>query len=227
MKQFAQDLKMAETLRLHFPAADEDKRAAALSRLFSIDNLANSFQRLERSVRPAKKDVESLLKIQKLLLSASKELKEVGWYGAVPLHNTLNADAQALTSSKTNAPRIVSKQIEAIAEQVAIAAREAPIHGETIYDDVLIGAANPSRNSKPSEFRATRVAVECAKVFHALGGQKPSVNTRAGVRDEGTAYGPFLDFVTDVFETLGISASPEARARAACAEWRKGRKSED
>lgn len=221
-------LTLQQIFRTYFPEAADDSRTRLIDRLLSINNLAKSFQTMENSVRPDHMDVSALLKVEKLLRSASDEMKKVGWYGSVPLYDSLNEDSQALTSSKLSAPAIVAEQIAAIADLAATAAKEAPNHGETIYDDILTGAANPARINKPKQLHATQVAFKCAEIFHTLDGRNPSVNTRSGgAVDAGQAYGPFLNFVSGVFNALGISASAESRARDAASQWRKGRKKDD
>ena len=62
---------------------------------------------------------------------------------------------------------------------------------------------------RPRKGRAERIASAAASVFERLTG-KPSTLRHS----EGVAYGPFLDFLKDVFKACGITASAEAQAKA-------------
>ena len=70
---------------------------------------------------------------------------------------------------------------------------------------------------RPQETVANMTAKLLAQHFHELTGGPPTIITPT---KPGKAYGPFLTFVQAVFEILDISASPEAAARLAKAEFR-------
>jgi hypothetical protein len=67
--------------------------------------------------------------------------------------------------------------------------------------------AGRGRREVADEAKFTR---ELGKVFLLYTGNKPTIRTR-----DSEVYGPFYEFVKDIFRILQISASPETRARAA------------
>jgi hypothetical protein len=63
---------------------------------------------------------------------------------------------------------------------------------------------------------AKRIAAYLASEFQFLTGCRPTMRVRTDAHAQsGTAYGPFLEFVTNVFRAMGIKAAPESFARAA------------
>jgi hypothetical protein len=58
--------------------------------------------------------------------------------------------------------------------------------------------------------QATRIAEYLKQYFPLLTGKPATVSTRS---EDGKAYGPFLDAVTEIFRILRIDASPETYAR--------------
>lgn len=64
--------------------------------------------------------------------------------------------------------------------------------------------------SKPKKFASRGVAVSLARAYEKLSGTKATIPT-----NDGRAYGPFLELLTEVFAITGIDASPEAAGRAA------------
>jgi len=80
------------------------------------------------------------------------------------------------------------------------------------------GAKTTKRIGKPT---ARYVARSAADSFARLTGRPPTVITPAL---GGKAGGPFLEFLHQVFEVLGIRASAESQARAAIAMDFKGEK---
>jgi len=80
--------------------------------------------------------------------------------------------------------------------------------------------ANAGRGRKRAE-REASLTSEIAKVYWRHTGQVPTIRTDY---ETGKVYGPFFEFVGDIFAALGVTASPESQARAAVAEWRKLRR---
>jgi hypothetical protein len=70
----------------------------------------------------------------------------------------------------------------------------------------------PTRRSKPRNVTAEAIALRCARTYSALTGLRATVSTRT---KDGTAYGPFLELVTGVFQAAGVDARPEGYARRA------------
>lgn len=73
---------------------------------------------------------------------------------------------------------------------------------------------------RPKKFTARAVARSAAFHYHALTGKAPApINGNCG-----PAHGPFLDFLAEVFEILGIKASAESQAKEA-RKWLEALKS--
>ena len=73
--------------------------------------------------------------------------------------------------------------------------------------------------------RARVVANLLAKNYSSLTGLDPTFATVAGKEGEGKVYGPFLDFVKEIFEALGIERAGLSNASRAARTIRgKGRK---
>lgn len=94
-------------------------------------------------------------------------------------------------------PNIIDMQMLSLAK-IALAAVE-ELKGTDI-----------TRSSKPSKTAAWEVAKQAKYTYQTLTGKRATVATK-----DGKAYGPFLDFVANIFRATGIKASPETWAREA------------
>lgn len=74
---------------------------------------------------------------------------------------------------------------------------------------VLERDPNPAAR-RPKESTAASVASYAAFIYREVTGTEATVPIR-----DGRAYGPFLSFLTDLFEVMEIDASPESQAKAA------------
>mgnify|MGYP007134772768 CR=1 FL=1 len=83
---------------------------------------------------------------------------------------------------------------------------------------VNLGPEFEKFGTKVAKSGARFLAQECFRAFTALSEDRPAVRTDLQYAE---AYGPFLEFVTNIFEALEIDASAEAFAREACAELRQ------
>ncbi len=73
--------------------------------------------------------------------------------------------------------------------------------------------------------RTHNVAYALALGFLNLTGNEPTFSTVAGKEDEGTVYGPFLDFVQEIFQILNIKREALSYASVAAFKLRgRGRK---
>ncbi len=81
----------------------------------------------------------------------------------------------------------------------------------TSKDDIR----SSSPRGRPEMRGPKQIAKSAAKAFAALTGNRPTVGTNP---TNNKAYGPFLDFLTDVFDALQIDASAEYLAREAVKE---------
>ena len=75
---------------------------------------------------------------------------------------------------------------------------------------------------RPEARLSSGIARILAFNYQELTGNKPTINVDPYSHGH-KAYGPFLDFVKDVFNALGVRASPEASAREAIEATRESR----
>lgn len=127
---------------------------------------------------------------------------------------------------KTDAEALL-KKLEALSEPAKAMWQEMrseyPEHAPSIDDSILAlwrlagiseSDSLPGRGRPPDDFAKT-LAEDLAYLFHSLTGREATVPVRAGDEREGRAYGPFLDFVTAVFEVVGCNAKSESFAKVA------------
>lgn len=75
-------------------------------------------------------------------------------------------------------------------------------------------AAPPSIGHKPAKEGAAIVSKFALEAYELLTGKSATISTTAH-KVQNRAGGPFMDFLKDVFNALGIEASVESQARAA------------
>jgi hypothetical protein len=67
------------------------------------------------------------------------------------------------------------------------------------------------RPRKKRAAAAQQIAIQARPVYEKLSGHRATVPAR-----DGQAYGPFLDFIAELFRALDVKESPESSARVAC-----------
>lgn len=94
---------------------------------------------------------------------------------------------------------------------------------EQLWKLASVAAKTPPqpRDKKPRKARAAETAKQALIAYEFLTGVKATIRVRAL---DGVAYGPYLTFLTELFEALEINASAENWGREATkAARRKGR----
>lgn len=81
------------------------------------------------------------------------------------------------------------------------------------------GGEQTKGSTKPSKRQAREVANRLARCYQTLTDKKPTVSTRTSGDSGPKAYGPFLEFVTDMFMALDIDARPERFSRVAAKDF--------
>lgn len=84
--------------------------------------------------------------------------------------------------------------------------------------DLVATAETAPTPSRPKKHAAARVAEEAAQVFERLTGRAATV-----ADNYGQSGGPFLQFVSALFEALDIQASPTSQAKKVQSERKKKR----
>lgn len=218
--------QIKDVLNWHFAGLDEGEIIAHAHQLDRTLATAGALQSLERSNTDPAKDREKILKAAKNIAVAKKALASVGWHGQKALIDVVlplvgESDRQFLQNSGS---RFAAKdQINTILEQLedglSAAIQAVDLDGKSVMSDIRDHPQQNSFNkSKPRETLARGFAAKCAQKYYQITGLMPTVRT--GYEEVShTAYGPFFEFVKDVFPAAGITASPETWAREAVKEF--------
>lgn len=207
-----------EVLTKHF----EEVTASVAEEIYDEWVAADAMQKLERSDRFPSEDKRNLELAAKQIDQASEKLRRTGWHGdkalAPMVARVAFADRQQQTSNLMDAMSAVaflSKHLAEIASSLRTAASEIDEDGGSVVAALDATAAAGFARGRPRETAARWVASKCAEIYFQQTGSQPSVIVPfAG----GPAYGPFLEFVSDMFRAVGISASPENHAKEASKE---------
>ena len=129
--------------------------------------------------------------------------KSAGW----PVRSTINGARSEIGNS-----------IKELASGVEEAITQIDPNGASVNTAFGDGPEFEKFGTKVAKSGARFLAQECFRAFTALSEDRPAVRTDLQYAE---AYGPFHEFVTNIFEALEIDASAEAFAREACAELRQ------
>lgn len=217
-------LLVAAIKRLSNSISDDDAlaHAEALERCYS---LASSLQSVERMDREPQKDIDDIRKAARSLASAAKQLERVGWHGSKTFPQVLkcffpNTDAEFIAPTANSlAQKELVESLNVMSDILNSAA--VSVNPDALSVKSAFGAGQwfeTVNKNKPTETAAMLFAADCAKVFHAVTGSMPVVNTNP--HELGNpAYCPFLDFVTLAFSAVGTKASPQVWAKKAGKEF--------
>jgi hypothetical protein len=114
--------------------------------------------------------------------------------------------AKELAELKKHAEKLLNAIVEL--HKPALDAAVVP-DGLTMRLGVLIAQIDEAKlGGRPRKDQAWEITKMTAETFYRLTGGAAHPNTK-----DGKAYGPFLDLLTEVFNILGVDASPESQAR--------------
>lgn len=113
--------------------------------------------------------------------------------------STMHRNALAGLEARIGLEWLATMEKVAFLAAAAKAAADGPLSGAT------------TAMGRPTKQQATDVARICAQVYRIVTGEPPTISTL-----NNRASGPFLAFVTAVFQALSIKASPELHGRRAC-----------
>ncbi|AXI45117.1 hypothetical protein C1J03_03135 [Sulfitobacter sp. SK012] len=209
--------KIIAVLNAHFPATISERFEAQAEEIYDEWSLFSALEDIERSDRHPTKDIKGLEKAVTLLKRAAVEFSEVGWHGSKALDRPAKQlmfakddGLQHLQLTALEAPAFFVEHLHQIAASVAHVIPNISEHAPSVNTAFGEGPGFERNNNKPKKTGAAGTAEKCFDVFEKLSGKTATVPALGG-----KAYGPFLSFVTDVFNALEIKASPEARARSA------------
>ncbi|MEL6286640.1 MAG: hypothetical protein AAFQ18_10555 [Pseudomonadota bacterium] len=214
--------KLKETLPRHFPKLSPEHIAEFADRIYNGSSSVEDLQILKRSDKKPEKDIENLKSAAKNLRLAAGKIDSVGLHGSTSFPEMVR-DLKGVNDrvgwypvmSAIDARAYLADHLKWLGDQLDnSAAGVAPTAPSVLV--ALGGDPDPgSRRGRPEETQARWTTWELYGAYLGLNGERPSVSTDWMTN---TAYGPFLDLVTDVFACMDIEASPETWARTICQE---------
>lgn len=207
--------QLIDLLVRHLGLKDERKQRQYANSLMTVRAIGRGWESTLRADKTADNDRKALAGAATQVERAVAILETLGWRGGNAL-SSADHSAKGLVEGATSFERI-EETLMSISESLRAAIAIITDEGsEANNEDVR--SFSPRRGSPPKH-HARFVALHCARLFEIETGRLAAVRTRALPQAE--AYGPFLDFVTDVFGALEIEASAETHAREAAAQCRR------
>ncbi len=203
-----------DVISKHFPVVSFEEREKISSSLLGHWKSGRTLDKIERSNNIAKKDIEALERAISHIRHASKNIANIGWQGGQAL--LPYASEYAKSQEKLNwypvlgfvdAADVVRDQLSLIADDLTNASSQIDPDAPPIFEYLDEDFSTGGRPRENGAFYLTR---ELAEVFKSLSGKEPTIITDT---QSNQARGRFLEFVTDAFLAVQISASPEAFAR--------------
>jgi len=208
--------KIAEAIRRCLKTDDEIQINAWASAIYDEFDLCRVLEDMERSDRTSERDIVSLSDAIKHLDKAVNSLKEIGWHGGKALQPSATRIRKQSTRfgfgvGVIEAPRVFANHLASMKSILEMAILEIPEDAMSVNSAFGEGPEFGRRTTKRPKIAAKQVALTCANAYQQLAGSRPTVSTDLKNR----AYGPFLDFVQEIFSILGELGSAETWARAA------------
>lgn len=208
--------KIAEVIRRCLNTDDEIQINAWAWEIYDDFATGTGLEDIDRSDRTSKKDIVSLSDAIKHLDKAVNSLKEIGWHGG----KALQPSATRIRKQSTpfgydvgfiEAPSVFANHLASMKSILETAMQEIPEDALSVNSAFGDGPGFGRRTTKQPKTAASQVARTCANAYEQLTGRRQTVITDLKAR----AYGPFLDFVEEIFRILGGLGSAETWARAA------------
>ena len=221
-------VQIRSALRALAPAADPKWVHGELA-LLTFGSLLGVYfsEAVRRDLQPSSKSVgkkRSLSELKKLdatLSSLKSQIKSLHWEALSAFKLPPEPSAKGLDAlsgpDDGPVPESVLGQLDALQDATKRA-----------LDRLAKMPQTTAHRGRPKLYEPLFIAKWASAVYQRATGLPPIVSTNAA--DSNKAYGPFLDFLTRVFDALEISASAETWAREEAGEHRsrmeKKRKSE-
>lgn len=200
----------------HFPTVSYEERETISSNLLGHWKSGRTLDKIERSNNIATKDIEALEAAIKHIRHASNNIASIGWQGGKALLPYARDYAKFQEKLNwfpviglTDSVEFVQSQLNQIAADLSNASSQIDPNAPPVFDYL---GEEFSKGGRPRENGAFYLTRELASVFKSLSGNEPTIITDAHA-DGHRARGWFLDFVSDAFNAVQITASPEAFAR--------------
>lgn len=221
-KREKQEPDLIAVLKKHFSPVSDAEAKNISDGLIGTFEAASALQEIESSDRDPKKDIKSLEKAVRALATAQMCIEQLGWYGQATLPVVLRETVPNPVDFGLIYPNSGAQAQEALAGLLASFGRN--LKGAVLQIAPDAPSVNTAfgegpdfeirRNTKTVKTAAAFLARECGTAFFRLTGEHPTVSTDYSSTGN-PAYGPFLDFVSDVFTECNVNASAETFARKA------------
>lgn len=218
--------KLSDVLQNHFSSLSQIEARACADDLLRSMSVSGALENLDRANLSPHDDQKNIEIAAKALAKAQKHLSLVGWHGQktfVPVLGPFLDEADFLFLANSGARHLAREalldRVGKLADGLANAVARVDLDGAPVTTAFGVGPEfEKFRTAKPKKSQARFFALECAKVYYGLAGEKPTVRTDA-YSSGNAAYGPFLDLVADAFRAVGIGASAETWARQAAKDF--------
>lgn len=205
------ELSLDAILHRHFPGADAEIARKYAEEIYLTFIAGHGLDEMQSVEKTADKDIEHLAKIVRDLRRVSKSLDKTGLQGRSALYDYANEIANPenpvyASVDIKGVPSVIAGKIDEIADRIEDEANR--IGPDTLSVSEILGGHK--KLGRPIHITAQLVARRCKRVFEDLG-DAPA--TRRSDWRTGKSYGPFLEFVEEVFKALGIEANAEAAIR--------------
>ncbi len=215
--------KLEAVLAKHFRDASDDIIKHHANEIYGSYSTSAGLQKIERSNHRPQQDIDSIAKAIQNMKRAESSLRKVGWHGGnalIPMAQKFKGEGdpehwKALVGNAESA-NVVADKIAELVACLAEAKEQISSDSGPVFD--FLGEEF-STGGRPFGTCVYFTSRKCAEVYHLLSENMPTVNKSD--YEGNIAKGPFIEFLTDVFEALGISASIEAAATKAAREYRE------
>jgi hypothetical protein len=205
--------QLEKVLRQHFPDAQDEVVSRCANKIFEEGALGADLSELAKRDKAPKADIENIEKAAKNLRLAAERLEAVGIHGGGPLLETakwlqksIGKGPADLLAVPSDAGPIIAEVLRCMMTMLEDCAARVPSDGGSTTEAIGMVITG----GQPQKLAARYSAEVAGEVFAELSGHAPTVSTNSA---DNKAYGPFLDFVSDVFKAADIEASAEVWAR--------------
>jgi hypothetical protein len=198
-----------------FPHAEEAQVAEWAERIYEDYTIGTALEGIQRDDKSSSHDIEAFFRAINQVRRAGNSVRSVGWHGRKALGDTFSQTKlpiflaiKDMPVSATPLEDMLDSIVDFLQACVKNIAEDAPSINSAFGD----GPGFDRRMTKHAAYCAKLVSVRTAETFQYLAGEAPTLRTEYG---SGVAYGPFYEFLSDIFKVLGISASVVHWARHA------------
>jgi hypothetical protein len=200
--------KVLAVLAKHFPASQLEDRRDAVSEIEMVVGLGLTREAFDARTRSSNADIKNLENARKHLEAAKKSILQIGLWGSERLRGTARQLEAFETGLDLEDCSPLTEVTAPIAEYVSKLLDVLPVC-DTWQKDLTSDNEMVSKKGRPNKHQARYLSLILYGIFERLSGRKPTIS-KDPVSER--RYGPFLSFVEDTFDTLGIDGNSENAA---------------